>query len=261
MNEQLSKNELTYLRKLKQKKYRDSESAFIIEGKHLIDECLKSRFYCKSIDYAVLSEDYSGTSLLNILKEKKIPLKYTSGKNITSISETETPQGIIAIVRKSKTNREVKYNFDITVLLDKISDPGNLGTILRTCWWFNVQNVFLSPCCADIFNSKSVRASQGALFNLNIFENTDIISELEVLYGNEYEIFLSTSHSADDMTNYNFKKYKKTAFVFGNEASGIDQNILGINNYRKIKINAFSDCESLNVSSAAAVIIGYYRLK
>lgn len=260
MNKELSKNELTYLRKLKQKKYRDSESAFIIEGKHLIEECLKSGFYNKNIQYVVVSKDFSDSYILKILNRKKIQIQYSSEKNISSLSETETPQGIIALVRKRNREPEVKYNCDVTVLLDRISDPGNLGTILRTCWWFDVRNVFLSSGCADIYNSKTVRASQGAIFNLNIYVNSDIPEELVTLSEKKFKIFLTTSHNAEEITNYNLKRSGKTAFVFGNEASGIDKRILENCNYKKIKIKSFTECESLNVSSAAAVILGYYRL-
>ncbi len=260
MNNQLSKNELSYLRKLKLKKYRDKESVFIIEGKHLIEECLKSDLYNKYIKYVVFSEDFRDDYIIKILKKNKIQARHTSKKNIDSLSETETPQGIIALVKKRKSGLDVKYNFEVTVLLDRISDPGNLGTILRTCRWFDVRNIFLSSGCADIFNSKTLRASQGALFYLNIYEDSDIKSELEKLSENEFEIFLTTSYDAENITENDFKKYRKTAFVFGNEASGISSKILDNKNYKKIKINSFTECESLNVSSAVAVILGYYRL-
>lgn len=260
-NKQLSKNDIAYLRKLHLKKFRDIESKFIIEGKHLIEEALKSESYSSNIELAAYSNDYQDTELLNTLRKKNIPLKLSSAKNISSVSDTETPQGIIALIRKNAFFEESKFDFKISVFLDRINDPGNLGTILRTCRWFNVKNIFLSSGCADIYNQKVIRASQGAIFNLNIFENYDTAGGLEILYKSGFDIFLTTSHNAGNITELDFGKISKIAFVFGNEASGINRKILDNRNYKKIKINSFSDCESLNVSTAAAVVLGYFRLK
>ncbi|MBN1634092.1 MAG: RNA methyltransferase [Ignavibacteria bacterium] len=260
-NNRLSKNEISFLRKLQLKKFRDIESKFIIEGKHLIEEALKSKSYSSNIEFVALSNDYHDSELLNILAKKKIPLKFSSAKNITSLSDTKTPQGIIALMRKRNFFLQGKFNIKITVLLERINDPGNLGTILRTCWWFNVKNIFLSSGCADIFNPKVIRASQGAIFNLNIFENCCVEKELDILFKSGFEIFLTTSHGADEITTCDLSKNSKNVFVFGNETSGISPKLLENKNYRKITINSFSDCESLNVSSAVAVVLGYVRLK
>lgn len=259
-NKQLSKNDISYLRKLRLKKYRDTESKFIIEGKHLIEEVLKSKSYSSNIELAALSNDYHDTELLNILKKKKIPLKFSSSKNIVSISDTETPQEIIALVRKRDLIQDNKYHFKTAVILERINDPGNLGTIMRTCWWFDIKNVFLSSDCADIYNPKVIRASQGAIFNLNFTQNFDTENGLMLLSKSGFEIFLTTSHIADEITKYDFRNMSKIAFVFGNEASGISGEILANKNYSRIRINSYSDCESLNVSSAAAVVLGYFRL-
>jgi TrmH family RNA methyltransferase len=257
-NKPLSKNNISYLKKFHQKKFRDKESKFLIEGKHLIEECLNSEYYSGNIEYAICSNDYSDNELLNLLKGKQITLKFTSKKNILYLSETETPQGILALVQKIDLPED--NDFENALVLDRISDPGNLGTILRTCWWFDIKNIILSDGCADIYNSKVIRSSQGALFNLNIQESNNISEKIEILYKSGFKIFLTTSYSAENITECNYKADGKNIFVFGNETSGIDGKLLTNKNYKKIKINSFSDCESLNVSSAVAAVIGYYKL-
>ncbi len=147
------------------------------------------------------------------------------------------------------------------VCLDRINDPGNLGTILRTCWWFGIQKVIISKDSADIYNSKVLRASQGAIFNLYTISDIDLNQYLENLYKDNYIIYLTSLNSKNLLSKINFTINKKYAIVFGNEVKGVSENLLQNKNYSTIKIDSYTNCESLNVSVAAGIIISHIKLK
>ena len=137
------------------------------------------------------------------------------------------------------------------VALENISDPGNLGTIIRNCDWFGVNNILLSKECAEIYNQKVIRASMGSLFHLSIIEENDLINSLKDLKTKNYDIVTA---DLDGENLYKFKRGKDIAIVFCNEANGPSKELLKISN-RKITIPQKGKAESLNVASASAVIL------
>jgi TrmH family RNA methyltransferase len=251
----LNNEQLKLYSKLKQKKFRDENSQFLIEGIHLIEECLKSKYYKKNILEVFLRKDFENEKILNKLKD--IEYEYLSDNNFRKLAETENSQGIIGLVRKPEylPSSESK----VICALDNINDPGNLGTILRICWWFGIENVLVSQNSVDIYNSKAIRASQGAIFNLLIKDNTELKEELTKLYDKKYEIILTDLDTNNILGNFDFKKETKYVFVFGNEANGISGEILNIPEFKKIKIESYTKCESLNVASSAAIM--FYEIK
>ncbi|MFA5405084.1 MAG: RNA methyltransferase [Ignavibacteria bacterium] len=251
----MNNEQLKLYSKLKQKKFRDENSQFLIEGIHLIEECLKSKYYKKNILEVFLRKDFENEKILNKLKD--IEYEYLSDNNFRKLAETENSQGIIGLVRKPEylPSSESK----VICALDNINDPGNLGTILRICWWFGIENVLVSQNSVDIYNSKAIRASQGAIFNLLIKDNTELKEELTKLYDKKYEIILTDLDTNNILGNFDFKKETKYVFVFGNEANGISGEILNIPEFKKIKIESYTKCESLNVASSAAIM--FYEIK
>ena len=135
--------------------------------------------------------------------------------------------------------------------LDNISDPGNVGTILRTCAWFGIKAVLLSKDCAELYNPKVLRSSMGGVFNLNIFENVDLQIEIQSLKSLNYKIYLADMNGTD-YRNVNFEK--KTAIIFSSEAFGPTKEIANLSDI-KITIPPKGNIESLNVSAAAAIIL------
>ncbi len=243
-----TKSEIKYYSLLKLRKYRKLESKFLAEGKRLVEEGLNSSFVC---DRIFITENFSKTEnkfILEITKQKK-RIDIISAVDFSKISSTKNPQGIIAVF-KNPTNKE-EYNKTKTIVaLENISDPGNLGTILRTCDWFGIDCVLLSAGCAEVHNPKVVRASMGAIFNLNILNNIKLVEEVEELKGNDYKVYIA------DMEGKNYKEIeweKKSLIIFGNEANGPSNELKNICN--KITIPQKGKVESLNVSAAAAIII------
>jgi TrmH family RNA methyltransferase len=181
----LSLKEIKQLASLKQKKFREQENRFLIEGFHLIEECLSSSFHLEKI---LLREDVdlkkfklSGRKLPEIIKLPKSQFK--------KLQETDNSQGIIGVVKipEQKTVKNTKGN--LIIALDRINDPGNLGTILRTSYWFGIDKILLGENSADIYNSKTIRSSQGAVFHLNLQLNVKLSEELLIYYQSGYNIY------------------------------------------------------------------------
>lgn len=251
----MNNNTLKNYIKLKQKKYREESGQFLIEGIHLAEECLKSRYYKKNIEKIFLRKDFNDDKLLQ--KIKGIEVEIVSEIEFKKLAETENSQGIIALVKKAENIPPV--NDRIICALDGINDPGNLGTIFRLCWWFGIDKVLISKNSVEIYNSKVIRASQGAIFNLFVKENVDLRNELMNLKDNNYEILLTDLKTENKIQNYKFEKDKKYVLVFGNEANGISNEIKNDSGFKKIKIDSYSNCESLNVAVSAGII--FYELR
>jgi TrmH family RNA methyltransferase len=241
--------------KLKQKKYRDESGQFLIEGIHLVEECLKSKFYKKNIETIFLRKDFDEDTILN--KLRGIDIETLTDLEFKKLSETENSQGIIGLINKS--DYIPAQNDKIICALDNLSDPGNLGTIFRLCWWFGIDNILISKNSVDIYNSKVIRASQGAIFNLDIKEDVNLHEELINLYGKGYEIILTDLKTKNTLHNFKFGKDNNYILVFGNEANGISSEIRNSPLFTKIKIDSYTNCESLNVAASAAII--FYELR
>lgn len=254
----MTNNEAKYISSLKQKKFRDSENKFVIEGLHLIEEAVGSNYYYNKLEKIYISEAFIKEKASKSIKFAGVPIEEIPARQFEKISETQSPQGILAVAEKFH-HKASGYTGEETILvLDDINDPGNLGTIIRTAWWFNIDSILLSKNSAEIYNSKVVRASQGALFNIPVYENIDLSSELAKLEEKGFDIFL-TDLKADKTLPENSFKPGGSVFVFGNEAHGINPALTSGANYKRIKIPSYSDCESLNVAISAGIILYQYR--
>lgn len=241
------------LMKLKQKKYRDEEKRFLVEGYHLV-EMAKG---CLEIVLVTKKEDVNkyGNGIQYILVKDEI---------IKKLSDTKTPQGIIGVC-KIKDNKDIKeiininnYNKkDLVVMLDGLQDPGNIGTIIRTSLSFGVNTIVFSDTCVDCYNEKVIRGSQGGIFKINMLKGKliEYISEYRKC---KYDIIGTSLNNASSLDEVDIDKLNnKKVIVFGNEGNGVSEEVLNntdINLY--IPIN---DMESLNVGVAAGILL--YILK
>lgn len=223
------------LTKLQQKKYRDETGLFIIEGFHLVDEAKKAGI----LDEVICTEDvrYDFNNVTFATKEV-----------ISKIAETVSSQPIIGIARKPK-----KSNIgNKVVALDNIQDPGNVGTIIRTACAFGFDSIVLSKTCADVYGSKVVRATQGALFNVNV-----IYDDLETIIKNFDGQVIATMLDDKAMKLDDIKVEDKRMVIFGNEGKGISDtvaNLAAIKAYIPIQT-----AESLNVAVCAGITL--YKLQ
>ncbi|WP_406602429.1 TrmH family RNA methyltransferase [Metamycoplasma sualvi] len=238
-NNLLSKNQILHIKKLMQKKYRYQYQEFIIEGLHLIEEALK---HPKIIKYIVTSD-------VNF-KHKSVPVLITSYENICKLSTTKSPQPYIGICNFIQNNH--LYEKDFILLLDNINDPGNLGTIIRTAHAFGVKDIILKG--VDIYNPKIVRSTQGAIFNINIVNNVNLIETVTKLKNDGFKIIGSLLKDSIDYNKVEIKD-KKLVLILGNESHGINQDLINLLDY---KVYIPIKFESLNVAIACGILLSKY---
>ena len=238
-NNLLSKKQILHIKKLMQKKYRYQYQEFIIEGLHLIEEALK---HPKIIKYIVTSD-------VNF-QHKSVPVLITSYENICKLSTTKSPQPYIGICNFIQNNH--LYEKDFILLLDNINDPGNLGTIIRTAHAFGVKDIILKG--VDIYNPKIVRSTQGAIFNINIVNNVNLIETVTKLKNDGFKIIGSLLKDSIDYNKVEIKD-KKLVLILGNESHGINQDLINLLDY---KVYIPIKFESLNVAIACGILLSKY---
>lgn len=229
---------------LKDKSERLKKKQFLIEGYHLVEEASKLNLL-----EMVLSTNKD--SLENINTNEKY---LVTDNIIKKLSTTKTPQDIIGVVSiKDLCSFEELLNKDNLklVILDDVSDPGNLGTIIRTSCALGYDAIISSPQTVDYYNEKVIRSTQGAIFKLPLFK-MDLIELIEKLKIHHIYIFGTSLKSSKSIKNLNH--YDKYAIIFGNEAHGISDKVLSATDLNVI-IPMESDVESLNVGVASAIIM------
>lgn len=235
------------IKKLNLKKYRDEFNLFIAEGEKFvenIDRCLE----------VVLSESKKDKYLEKYPKLNDKEITVFSDNLFNDISIQNNNQGIIFLFEKE--NKKIENLKGDLVILDEIQDPGNLGTIIRTSLAAGYENLVLTSNSVDCYNIKVIRATMGAIFNVNVvyLEKEEIV---KYLLNNGYNI-VSTSLDDDSKDYTKMKLLDKNAFIFGNEGHGISKEFTDITN-QKIKIKIYGNIESLNLAIATAIIL--YKTK
>ena len=241
------------IKKLKEKKYRDLNSEYVVEGIKLVKEAIEEK---ADINKIVVCEDCidDGSIDQGLMYEiAKYDCIGVSKKVFETLTDVTTPQGILAVLKKSN-KKEISYDEDIIIVLDGIQDPGNLGTILRTVDSTNLKQIILSEKCADPFNPKVVRSTMGAIFRVNIIESNNILDTLKDIKKSKYRI-VATSLETEN-TIYTVDYYKKV-IVIGNEANGVSKEVLEIAD-EKVKIPMLGKTESLNAAVATGIMLYEY---
>jgi len=229
---------------LRHAKHRKFYNKFVIEGKRIVRSAL---VYNANINTIFCNDNFfkENKSWVKKFLKKDTAIKKIDKKTLLKISNTKSPQGILAICDIPKQNR-IKLTMDRWIYLDKISDPGNMGTLIRSCAWFGIKNIALSPKCADPYNPKTIRAAMGAHFVVTIYPNTDLS-----IFKKTHRI-IAADLRGENASTYEFPK--KCVLVLGNEAHGIsNQNLDCIEDY--IFINKLGSGNSLNVSTAGSILI------
>ncbi len=233
-------NRLKLVRKLRQKKYRYKEKKFVIESRKLVDEAIKSSL---DIDFLILRDDLSEEELKMIPLEK-LEAFFLNASIFNSLSQMKSPDGYLAVVNFIDQRPSAS---DKVLLLDRLNDPGNLGTIIRSAEAFGYRDIYLFDS-VDPYNEKALRASMGSSFRLNIMEID--LEGIKSLASN-YEFFLA------DMGGKDYSKVQypdKTCLVIGNEANGISKELMDIGK-NIISIPMAGKIESLNAAISASILM------
>ncbi len=220
------------IRKLKEKKYRDLSNCYVIEGIKLLKEAIEENAKIKQI---VICDDCekNGTLDKKLLYEiAKYNCIYVTEKVFNIITDVANPQGILAVIEKENNLTEINWNEDLILILDNLQDPGNLGTILRTADSANLKQIIVSKNCGDIYNPKVVRATMGAIFRVKVLESENLAETIKEIQKHKFTVLATDLKESKSIYE---ESYNKTAVVIGNEANGVEEEILELAD-RKIKI-------------------------
>jgi RNA methyltransferase, TrmH family len=240
---------------LQQKKYRDETGLFFVEGNRLVREAIDSSW---PMEFALISEtesiDAPTQRVLEALTAKDCPVMTVPESLYRKISDTESPQGLLAVLRQQAASLEevaVNEKSSLWVILDAIQDPGNVGTIIRTADAAGATGVLLAADCADIYAGKTLRATMGSLFHIPVVKasRSECLSFCEKRFLN---LYIAGAEAAADYTEVDFTL--PSAVVFGNEGAGVSE-FFRLQAVSAIRIPIKGSAESLNVASAAAVIL------
>ena len=248
----LTTSQIKFLSSLGQKKFREEHALFVVEGVKMVEEAIhQSHFTLKTI-YG--TSEWIGKNGF-LLKDPSLEIIEIKEKELKRISNLKNPNQVFCVCEKGikSEDKDLKIN-DLTLYLDRIKDPGNMGTILRIADWFGIENVILSPESVEVFNPKVVQATMGAIFRVSIFERDfDSFSEEH----SDFKFFATTMSGADV---FKMKKTKKSVIIIGNESHGISKEIMD-KVEEKISIPTFkkSRSESLNAAVATGIICSAFR--
>lgn len=232
-------------RKLHQKKERLKTGTFLVEGYHLIEEAQKSNWDIQEI---IIEEEAEVPSWC---EQKKVT--FVSTLVFEQIAQTETPQGIIAVVAM---NHKQAFTGNQLLLIDRVQDPGNLGTMIRTADAAGFSAVILGDGTVDPYNDKVIRSTQGSIFHIPIFQE-NLYEKITTLKQEGFSIWAAALEGAQ--MYHDVVATEKTALIVGNEGAGIDENLIQKAD-TIVKIPIYGQAESLNVSIAAGILMYHVKL-
>ena len=229
----LNNDRVKYWVKLQDKKFRDQEGLFIVEGDHLVNEAIR----CGLAKEIISLDDFS-----NVIPTYKI-----TEEIMKKISNQKSISRICAVCFKIKE----KAMGNKVICLDNIQDPGNLGTIIRSAVAFNIDTIILNDKSVDLYNDKVIRSSEGMIFNINVIR-CNLENKLNDLKNEGFKIIGTSVKNNNLLKNVEVKE--KYAIVLGNEGNGISKEIEDLcDDFIYIKMN--ESCESLNVAVASSIIM------
>lgn len=229
---------------LEKRKIRDKEGKFVVEGDHLVMEA------GDRVEFVIYHKETPGVKWA---QGRKLPAYKVSQREFEKISQVVTPQGILAVVKKRQDRFEdlFKAAKPLIVFCDGIQDPGNLGTIIRGADAVGATGVLLSSGCAELYNQKVVRATQGSLFHLPILEVGPAEAEIKKLKLKGLKV---AAADAKGKSFWSAELSGPIAMVIGNEGAGLSPEILKACD-QVVSIPMPGKAESLNAAMAASVLI------
>jgi TrmH family RNA methyltransferase len=238
----ISKNKIKWIRTLHQKKFRDLENCFIIEGKKSVIEAIEKM--PKLIRSIVLETNETLPQTPD-----HVEVLTASRLDFEKISTLKTPQPCLAVLEKLPSAMSGKNG--LIVVLDNIQDPGNLGTIIRLADWFGIEHIICSENTVDVYNPKVIQATMGSIFSVKVhYKNLNkyLSSAKLPIYGALLE----------GENIYQANKSTDAILILGNEGNGISEEIKSFIQH-PITIPRFGSAESLNVSMASAILLSEFK--
>ena len=247
----LSKRIVKYIQSLSHKKLRDEHAQFIAETTKVVSEFLSAKiFKCTIICADKIWLEENKALLKNILPDNIFEV---DEHLLQQISLLKTPNRVVAIFEKKLNNRKPEIEGKLSLMLDDIRDPGNLGTIIRIADWFDTKNIICSENCADCYNPKVVQATMGSLARVAMFY-TSLYSFIEL--NKNIKIYAA---ALSGMPLSEFKNINEGIILIGNESRGISEELLNMAT-QKITIPKFGHAESLNAAVATGIFLSHIKM-
>lgn len=238
----LSKAQIKYIQSLQHKKYRQKSGQFIAEGDKIVPELVSGGMMVREV-YAT-REWLSGHEPL---LKGKVPFIEVEAHVLKQLSALTTPNQALALIDMPKPTPLVLKG-QVSLALDTIQDPGNMGTLIRIADWFGIRQLICTPDCVDVYNPKTIQATMGSIARVNIIE-TDLLPLLEKA---EVPSYAATLHGKDITT---FSKLAEGIILIGNESKGLSDEVIAASTH-KLTIPRLGGAESLNAGVAAGIICG-----
>ncbi|HEY6952956.1 MAG TPA: RNA methyltransferase [Bacteroidota bacterium] len=255
----ISKSELKFLRSLSQKKVRDLERKFVVEGWRALKDALNSDF---RISLVAMTHQYATDpdhqSFIGEIDARKIQRKELTEIEIGQVSETVHAQGVVAVVEQNNVSLDgaLKRGPSLVVFADHIADPGNLGSIVRTCDWFGADALVLSEGCVDLYNDKVVRSTSGSIFHVPVVESADTGSVLLQFKSRGFRIIATAGEAKKSYVDAQYRD--KNVLVLGSEANGVTKEAREIADVL-VGIPRYGRAESLNVGVACGIMLSHLK--
>jgi len=253
----LPKPKFRELKALTHKKYRDEERKFLVEGVRLVQEAADSGFRILEVYYTKdVMDTPAGKGLLQKLKTKTSNLFQITTGEMEIISETVTFQGIVGVMRQKQYSTDDLLKKSATrsriVAFDGVSDPGNAGSMVRTCDWFGVDGIILGSNSVELYNPKVIRATMGGVFHLPIVEGVDLLSTISRAKSIGYRVYVTGMNGETHFDRVNYEG--KSLIIFGNEAWGVSDQVKQLADVH-ITVRRYGQGESLNVGVACGIVL------
>ncbi|MEP6725990.1 MAG: RNA methyltransferase, partial [Bacteroidota bacterium] len=243
----ITKLQVKYIQSLGQKKFRDEEGVFVAEGPRIINELLAAIPAALTVLYATAQwlQTHGGT-LKNIAADKLVEIKE---KELERISFLQTPHEVLAVFKKPAAS-PLNFSQTLSLMLDGIQDPGNMGTIIRIADWFGIRNVICSMDCADAFAPKVIQSTMGSIVRVQLLY-TGLVELVKKTGGLQLYATTLNGEKINDM-----QAIKEGVIVIGNESKGIHAALLDCCQQR-ITIPRIGYAESLNAAVATGIILSH----
>jgi len=250
-----SKRELGLLRSLRTRKVRRETGLFLVEGLRLCSDLADAGL---PIEWVVVDSsrvaDPRVAPLLERFTEVGVAVTSAPDYEIQRVSDTVHSQGVVAAAHWADVSLENLCLAPRAVLLalDRVSDPGNVGTVIRTAAWFGASAVLLGENCADLLNPKTVRATMGGLFHLPVIRNVHLPAAIKALKEESFTVNVASADGANDWASWTEKQ--RALLVLGNEAEGVGRDVRVLAD-RILAIPKHGKGESLNVAVSAGIFL------
>lgn len=244
-----SKSTVKYIQSLQHKKFRDEEGVFVAEGPKLVKELIEGNiFKCRNI-YAL--PQWVASVKTGIKNIHDFYIDTIQDFELEKISSLSKPNLVLAVFEQKNAVTKPDLKNKITVVLDDIQDPGNLGTIIRIADWFGIENIVCSLKTADMYNSKVVQSTMASLQRVNL-----IYTDVEAWLNEQNITKYAAALNGEPLVN--FTSLEEGILIIGNESKGISDAVMDLAD-KKITISKIGEAESLNAAVATAIIL--YEMK